>query len=138
MGHGHTDGDVVVYLPRERIVATGDVVHAYSPYMEDSYPYDWIRTLAELEKLDFDYILSAHGDVLSGKNQIRLWREFITDLMREVEQSVGKGSSKGDTVKEVAPILREHFGSRFAEGSLEEYLVPSIEKAWTIIAQPVK
>jgi glyoxylase-like metal-dependent hydrolase (beta-lactamase superfamily II) len=138
LGRGHTDGDVVVYLARERIIATGDLVHAYSPYMQDSYPYDWIRTLAELEKLEFDSILSAHGDVLPGKDQVRLWREFITDLMREVEQNVGKGWSKADTVAEVAPLLRQRFGSRFAQGSLEEYLVPSIEKAWTIVAQPVK
>jgi cyclase len=138
LGRGHTDGDVVVYLPRERVVVTGDLVHAYSPYMQDSYPYDWIRTLAELEKLEFDSILSAHGDVLSGKDQVRLWREFITDLMQEIEQSVAKGFSKADAVKEVAPLLQQRFGSRFAQGSLESYLVPSIEKAWTIVAQPVK
>jgi glyoxylase-like metal-dependent hydrolase (beta-lactamase superfamily II) len=138
LGRGHTDGDVVVYLPRERVIATGDLVHAYAPFMQDSYPYDWIRTLGDLEKLDFDVVLSGHGDVLHGKGQITLWQEYIEDLMREVEQSVARGRDKGETVTEVAPVIRQRFGSRFPQGPLEDCLVPSIEKAWTIVAMPVK
>ena len=43
--------------------------------MQDSCPYDWIRTLGDLEKLDFDVVLSGHGDVLRGKGRITLWQE---------------------------------------------------------------
>jgi len=133
LGRGHTDGDVVVYLPRERVVATGDLLHAYAPFMWDSYPYDWIKTLGELEKLDFDYILPGHGGVLSGKDQIRLWREYLGDLMREVELQVGKGRSRSETVAALMPVLRERYASRFPPGSLEEYLASDIEKAWNVV-----
>jgi glyoxylase-like metal-dependent hydrolase (beta-lactamase superfamily II) len=137
LGRGHTDGDVVVYLPRERIVATGDLVHGYSPFMHDAHPYDWIHTLAELERLEFDFVLGGHGDVLQGKKQVTLFREFITDLMHEVEQNVGRGHAKAEVVARVAPLLRQRFGTRFAQGSLEDYLVASIEKAWDVVAMPV-
>ena len=45
LGRAHTDGDVFVYLPKEKVLVTGDALHGWSPYMGDSYPYDWIQTL---------------------------------------------------------------------------------------------
>jgi glyoxylase-like metal-dependent hydrolase (beta-lactamase superfamily II) len=54
LGKAHTDGDVFVYLPKEKVLVTGDALHGWTPYMGDSYPYDWITTLDAAEKLDFD------------------------------------------------------------------------------------
>jgi len=38
LGKAHTDGDVFVYLPKERVIVTGDALHGWTPYMGDSYP----------------------------------------------------------------------------------------------------
>jgi glyoxylase-like metal-dependent hydrolase (beta-lactamase superfamily II) len=45
LGRGHTDTDVVVFLPRERIVASGDLMESQISYMGDSYPDEWPATL---------------------------------------------------------------------------------------------
>src|SRR5207344_2299915 len=45
LGRAHTDGDVFVFLPKEKVLVTGDALHGWTPYMADSYPYDWIKTL---------------------------------------------------------------------------------------------
>lgn len=71
LGKGHTDGDAVVYLPKEKVIITGDALHGWTPYMGDSYPYDWIRMLEATEKLDFDYIIGGHGGVMRGKGQFQ-------------------------------------------------------------------
>ena len=42
LGRGHTSGDVVAYLPKQRVVATGDLLHGWMPYMGDSYPPEWV------------------------------------------------------------------------------------------------
>ncbi len=57
----------MVFLPHEKVIATGDVLHSWTPYMGDRYPYDWIQTLDRAEKLDFDYVIGGHGEVLRGK-----------------------------------------------------------------------
>src|SRR5260370_15574051 len=59
MGRAHTDGDLFVFLPNEKVLATGDALHGWTPTMPDSYPYDWIQTLDAAEKLDFEYVIGG-------------------------------------------------------------------------------
>ena len=40
-GHAHTSGDVVVYRPQARAVATGDVIHGFLPNIADGFPRLW-------------------------------------------------------------------------------------------------
>ena len=42
LGRAHTDGDLFVFLPAEKVLATGDALHGWTPTMRDSYPYEWI------------------------------------------------------------------------------------------------
>ncbi|MGH9962813.1 MAG: MBL fold metallo-hydrolase, partial [Pyrinomonadaceae bacterium] len=57
LGRGHTGGDIVVYLPRERVLATGDLVTAWVPGMNDGYPAEWIGTLAEISRLNIENVI---------------------------------------------------------------------------------
>ena len=43
-GRGHTDTDVVVYLPKEKIVCTGDLMESVISYMGDAYADEWPAT----------------------------------------------------------------------------------------------
>ena len=54
LGRGNTSGDVVVFLPRERIVAAGDLLVYPFPYLIGGYPEAWAQTLTRLEQLDGD------------------------------------------------------------------------------------
>src|SRR2546422_4804875 len=63
LGRAHTEGDVFVYLPREKVVVTGDAVIGWTPFMGDGYPEDWVTTLDRLAQLDFTHIIMGHGDV---------------------------------------------------------------------------
>src|SRR2546429_4436147 len=57
LGLAHTNGDIFVFLPKERVLCTGDSLHGWTPFIGDSYPYDWIKTLDAAEKLDFDAVI---------------------------------------------------------------------------------
>ena len=107
LGRGHTDGDTIVFLPKERIICTGDLVHGWGPYMPDSHPYDWIKTLAAVERLAFDRIISGHGDVMQGKSQVTKWKNYIKDLMNQVEKQYAQGHSV-DEIKRTID-LSKHF-----------------------------
>jgi glyoxylase-like metal-dependent hydrolase (beta-lactamase superfamily II) len=61
MGRANTDGDAIAWLPRQRIVATGDIVVSPVPFGFGSYPADWIETLGKIRALDFAILVPGHG-----------------------------------------------------------------------------
>jgi cyclase len=61
LGRGHTGGDTVVFLPKERIVCTGDLMESRLAYMGDAFFDEWVTTLEALKKLDFGLVLPGHG-----------------------------------------------------------------------------
>ena len=133
LGRGHTDGDVVVYLPKERVIATGDLIHGSTPYMADGYPYDWIRTLEAVEKLDFDLALGGHGDMLRGKEAFGVWEGYFKDLMAATADAFGAGATLDEAKAQVAPGLVARWGSRFPAGRLERAVQGHITKAYRVV-----
>jgi glyoxylase-like metal-dependent hydrolase (beta-lactamase superfamily II) len=61
LGRGHTDGDVYTYLPKEKVVITGDAVIDWMPFLNDGYPEEWVQTLTALEKVDFTQREKSRG-----------------------------------------------------------------------------
>jgi len=86
LGRGHTDTDVVVLLPRERIIATGDLMESQVSYMGDSYPDEWPATLAKLRALDFDTVMPGHGVVFKGKTKIEAFEGYVREVTRQATE----------------------------------------------------
>src|SRR5258706_1787499 len=83
LGRGHTDTDVVVYLPKERIVCTGDLMESVVSYMGDSFPEDWIATLERLKAIDFDTVMPGHDVGFKGKTKIDAFQKYLRDVMTQ-------------------------------------------------------
>ena len=81
LGRGHTEGDTVVYLPKEKIVATGDLMESRIAYMGDAIFDEWIDTLDKVKKLDFNVDLPGHGIPFSDKNLITAFQDYLQDLI---------------------------------------------------------
>ena len=84
LGRGNTNGDTVVYLPRERIVMTGDLVVNPIPFFYDGYPTEWIKTLQNLSQLDADTVVPGHGPILHGKSQLYLIRDMMQSAVDQM------------------------------------------------------
>ncbi|MBM3809880.1 MAG: MBL fold metallo-hydrolase, partial [Acidimicrobiia bacterium] len=76
LGRGHTAGDVVVHLPKERIVATGDLLINGPSYMGDAFFTDWVQTMETLKGVEFDTILPGHGRPMTGKASLDHWQAY--------------------------------------------------------------
>jgi cyclase len=133
LGKAHTDGDVVVFLPREKFIATGDMLHGWTPYMGDGYPYDWIQTLERAERLDFDYALGGHGDVMRGKSTFDLWREYLDDLMARTADAYAQGATLAEARQRVARELAPKYASRFPP-TFPQDVIANIEKAYRVVS----
>jgi glyoxylase-like metal-dependent hydrolase (beta-lactamase superfamily II) len=70
LGKGNTDGDVVVWLPKQRVLASGDLVVAPIPYAAHTFPGPWIETLKKLEAFDFAYLVPGHGAVQTDRRYV--------------------------------------------------------------------
>jgi len=101
LGRGHTDTDIVTYLPKERIVATGDLMESVASYAGDSYPEEWIATLDKLKALDFDTVLPGHGVVFHGKDKITAFQRYLRDVMTQVTTLRKQGLSAEDAAQKV-------------------------------------
>src|SRR5947208_2833211 len=61
-GHSHTIGDAVAYLPKHKILCTGDAcVNGSFNFMGHCNSLSWIKCLEKMEKLDIDLIFPGHG-----------------------------------------------------------------------------
>jgi cyclase len=91
-GRGHTRGDLVVYLPKEKVVIGGDLLTAGLPFPRDSYPAEWGETLAQVAKLDIAKVIPGHGTVKDGGKIVSDRSGFLRDLAAQVK--VGGAAGK--------------------------------------------
>jgi glyoxylase-like metal-dependent hydrolase (beta-lactamase superfamily II) len=134
LGNAHTNGDVWVYLPKEKILICGDALHGWTPFMGDSYPFDWIQTLDAAEKLDFDQALGGHGDVMHGKQTFELWKAYFRDLLDDTAQVYGEGASLEEAQKQVSAFLIAKYASKF-DPDFAHSVTANVTKAYQVIAQ---
>jgi cyclase len=99
LGRGHTAGDVVVYLPNEKVVMTGDFLTAALSNMSDSFPNEWADSLDALKKLDFDTVLPGHGDAFTDKAKIDYFQAYLRDVWSEVSRLKQQGVSAEEASK---------------------------------------
>jgi len=113
-GEAHTRGDVVIYLPKERILVTGDLLTGGMPFMRDAVPLAWGPTLEAVGKLDIEQVLPGHGEVQKGKDRLNIVVRYPNDLYPAVKAQVDKGASAEEATKAVADQFEPKYGKDFA------------------------
>ncbi|MSR12692.1 MAG: MBL fold metallo-hydrolase [Gammaproteobacteria bacterium] len=106
LGRAHTGGDLVIYLPEEKIVFTGDMMLGGISYLGDGYVSEWADTLQALKQLDFDLILPGHGPGIRDLSRIDSVQAYYTDLTEEVRRLKALGYSAEETATRAD--LRKH------------------------------
>lgn len=103
LGRGHTSGDIVVHLPEEHILITGDLVIWPVPYVGNpqSHPGEWGATLEKLIALRPAVIIPGHGPVLRDDTYLKLMANLFASIKRQVEASVARGETLEQTRKSV-------------------------------------
>jgi glyoxylase-like metal-dependent hydrolase (beta-lactamase superfamily II) len=134
LGRAHTEGDVFVHLPRERLVVTGDCVIAWTPFMGDGYPEDWGRTLGRLAELDFTTMLMGHGEP-AGRDWLAVFRGYVQDLVEAVRREAAAGASLEDAKRRVPDRLAATYEAAFSKyGHYRPWrvgILGNIERTWT-------
>jgi glyoxylase-like metal-dependent hydrolase (beta-lactamase superfamily II) len=101
LGRGHTAGDTVVFLPKEKIVATGDLMESRIAYMGSAYFDEWLTTLDALKRLDFAIDLPGHGAPFTDKGLITAFQSYLRDVVAQAGKLRAQGVSADDAAKRV-------------------------------------
>lgn len=100
-GRAHTAGDVVVYLPQERIVFTGDMLLPSLSYMGDGYVNEWPASLEGLKALDIEYVLPGHGQPFSDLSVIDNFQAYLRDLWTLTSRLKDQGLSVEQAAEQI-------------------------------------
>lgn len=80
LGVGNTHGDLIAWLPRQKIVATGDLVVAPTPYGFTISTKPWLATLAKLEQIPFEILIPGHGKVQRDRAYLKTLKWSMRDI----------------------------------------------------------
>ncbi|HEX9799733.1 MAG TPA: MBL fold metallo-hydrolase [Thermoanaerobaculia bacterium] len=134
LGRGNTAGDVVVFLPAERIVATGDLLVDPVPFMFGSYYAEWIETLAAVDALAADVLVPGHGPVLRDREYLYTVQDLLRAVVAETRKAAEEGLTLEQTKERITlPEWRARFvGADERRGPAFDsfVLAPAIERAW--------
>lgn len=98
LGRANTDGDLVAWLPNEKVVATGDIVVSPSPFGFFSFPGDWIETLGKLKAMPFEVLIPGHGDPQRDRTYLDKLIRAFADIRAKVAP-LARAGVKQDEIK---------------------------------------
>lgn len=133
LGHANTDGDAIAWLPGQRIVMTGDVVVAPTPFGFFSFPESWIGVLQQLKALNFTMLVPGHGEPQADNAYLDRLIATITDIRAQVGPLARQGLSLEETRARVnfGPTLDQWGTTPRLRATFEGYwLTPMVENAW--------
>lgn len=98
LGRGHTNGDSVIYFPDLRTIHTGDLFVGSTPFIDyanGGSSTEWVTTLDNILKLDFDTAIPGHGPVMK-KDDVRAFQQKFRTLRQRMTELIRSGVTKDE------------------------------------------
>jgi len=125
VGRAHTAGDIVVHVPDENVMFTGDIVEYRSAcYCGDGHFADWPHTLMAIGALDPGAIVPGRGDALVGSDLVSLALTLTADFVRSTYRPAAAVASRGGTLREAFQAVRAVCDPQFADYAIYEHCLP--------------
>jgi glyoxylase-like metal-dependent hydrolase (beta-lactamase superfamily II) len=115
LGRGHTKGDTVVWLPKDRVLLSGDLVEFdATPYAGDAYFQDWPKTLDNIAALKPLALVPGRGPALVGEANVAAGlagtKGFVSDLFASVKAGAASGKDLRAVYRETFDKLKPKYG----------------------------
>jgi glyoxylase-like metal-dependent hydrolase (beta-lactamase superfamily II) len=115
LGRGHTKGDTVVWLPKERIMLAGDLVErGAAPYCGDAYLTDWPDTLERLRTFEPRKLVPGRGPALKSPAKVNEaidgTKAFVSAMLKSAKAGAAKKQDLGTVYRDTEKKLRPRYG----------------------------
>ncbi|MDE0841957.1 MAG: MBL fold metallo-hydrolase [Cellvibrionales bacterium] len=125
VGRAHTAGDIVIHVPDENVMFTGDIVEYRSAcYCGDGYFGSWSDTLDNIAAFDVDAIAPGRGDALIGKKMVATAIENTRDFVASTYRPAARVAARNGSLKDAWDAVREECDSKFADYAIYEHCLP--------------
>jgi cyclase len=111
-GRGHTDGDLVIYIPEEKLILPGDLFAGWGPsirlidYNGGGSLAQWPATLDKVMALPFDTVIPGHSGVTD-----RAHMQAYLDENRKMLELIRMLKKGGRTPMEITTAVQMEFGN---------------------------
>ena len=103
LGRAHTGGDLVVYLPKQKILFMSEVyLNRVFPAMRSAYPSEWVAVIDKALKLDVDRFVPGHGFIeepKASREELIEYQKAMTAVIREVQRLHALGLPADEAAK---------------------------------------
>jgi len=102
VGPAHTRGDVLVHVPEDRVVFTGDILFINgTPIMWQGPVANWIRACDLIIDMDLEAIVPGHGPI-TDKKGVAAVRDYLTYIDAEARKRFDAGMSVEEAARDIA------------------------------------
>jgi cyclase len=126
-GRAHTAGDIMVFSPQKRVLASGDAISGFLPSMADGYPKPWPTTINSVGQWAFDQVIAGHGPVQHDRSRMMHLRDYIEELTGRVEEGKKAGRPLAELQKTLTiasfKSLQANGYASYVAGNMEKYTV---------------
>ncbi|HUR73423.1 MAG TPA: MBL fold metallo-hydrolase [Sporichthya sp.] len=132
-GRGHTAGDIVAWLPRERILFAGDLVEAQAAlYTGDAFHSDWSTgTLDRVAAFEAEAVIGGRGAVPRGRAAVDAAIAQTRDFLRVMRDKVGSVHARGGTLREAFEATHTALAPQFGAWPIFEHCLPfNVQRVW--------
>jgi glyoxylase-like metal-dependent hydrolase (beta-lactamase superfamily II) len=125
LGRAHTAGDIVIHVPDENVMFTGDIVEDHSAcYCGDGHFADWGNTLDAIKAYDVNSIAPGRGCALIGKEAVNRAIESTRDFVNSTYAPAARVAAQGGTLKQAWDAVRAECDPKFADYAIYEHCLP--------------
>lgn len=126
LGRGHTGGDIFVYLPKEKVLCTGDFLTPSLSYMGDAYVDEWDDTLEKLKSIDFEIILPGHRAPMKTGEKIDHFQAYLRDLWQKTVVMRAKGATADEVAEKIDLTIHSKNYPRITEPGADKLAIERI------------
>jgi glyoxylase-like metal-dependent hydrolase (beta-lactamase superfamily II) len=111
-GPAHTQADLIVQLPGDDAVATGDCVIGWTPFMGDSHPGHWAEALDVVADGPSGTLLMGHGRP-ADRRWLRTFQRYLADVVAETARCATPGRGGEDLARDARARLADRYQAAF-------------------------
>ncbi len=105
-GRAVTPGDTFLYLPKEKVLVTGDLLVNPVSFALGCYPTEWLRGLERMDTLEVETLVPGHGEPLHDKALLHATMDVFRELLRRGKEARVRGLDADQAKAEILPALR--------------------------------
>ncbi|GAA4038342.1 MBL fold metallo-hydrolase [Nonomuraea soli] len=132
-GRGHTEGDIVAWLPRQRVLFAGDLVEAQAAlYTGDAFHREWATaTLDRVAALEAEALVGGRGAVAHGREAVSAAIDQTRHFLQVMLSEVGLVHRAGGSLKDAFQAAHAALEPRYGRWPIFEHCLPfNVSRLW--------